>query len=394
MTSPVATTPTPSPGQGRIQWLPGGEALFPAMLAAIHKAQREIRLETYTFDPGRIGDQFRTALVTAAARGVKVQVLVDAVGSWNLPADYFQALAARGGVVRRFNPLHPARFGVRDHRKLLVCDSHVVFIGGSNIADEYDGDGRTKGWCDMGLRLRDPDLARRCARAFDELFALWALDRKPRRQWRALRRPRRGVTRLPQELLLIRPGIGASPYQQFLYRDLKRARTVRIVTPYFLPTKRLRKELIRVLQRGGKVELLLAGQCDVAISQFAARSLYARLLKAGATILEYQPQILHAKLVCLDDRVVYAGSSNFDIRSLDLNYELMLRLDDKTQAAQALQFLQQIRAGSQIITAAAWKNRETWWQRWRNHWSHFLLTRIDPLVALQQYQSIKIKRSA
>ena len=122
------------------------------------------------------------------------------------------------------------------------------------------------------------------------------------------------------------PGRGASPFQTALYQDLAVAREVRIVSAYFLPTRRLRRDLLRVARRGGRVQLILAGKSDVLVSQLAARSLYRRLLKAGVEIYEYQPQILHAKLI-LSDGVIYVGSSNLDIRSLNLNYELMLRFD-------------------------------------------------------------------
>ncbi|MEI7809174.1 MAG: phospholipase D-like domain-containing protein, partial [Verrucomicrobiota bacterium] len=112
------------------QWLRTGREIFPAMLDAIHNARQSVRLETYIYADSQIGRQFRDALTSAAARGVKVSVLVDAFGSWPLPAGFFAALLAAGGSVRYFNPLRLWRFGVRDHRKLLLCDDAVVFLGG------------------------------------------------------------------------------------------------------------------------------------------------------------------------------------------------------------------------------------------------------------------------
>ena len=132
------------------QWLCAGQEIFPAMLEAIAAARKSIRLETYIYSEGKLGRQFLEALLAAAQRGVRVQVLVDALGSWLLPDDFFAPLVAAGAEVRRFNPLHLWRFGVRNHRKLLVCDDATVFIGGFNVADEYDGDGVTRGWCDVG----------------------------------------------------------------------------------------------------------------------------------------------------------------------------------------------------------------------------------------------------
>ena len=119
----------------------------------------------------------------------------------------------------------------------------------------------------------------------------------------------------------------------------------------------------------------------------AARSLYHRLLKAGVEIYEYQPQILHAKLV-LCDGVIYVGSSNLDIRSLNLNYELMLRFEDKPVAAEAQEIFERALKHSRSIELHPWRKSQTFWQRWKNHWAHFLLARIDPFVALRQFRTM------
>ena len=141
------------------------------MLEAIRLARVSIRLETYIYSEGNSGRQFLAALLAAAQRGVRVRVLVDAFGSWVLPDDFFAPLLAAGAEVQFFNPLRLWRYGVRDHRKLLVCDDSQVFVGGFNIADEYDGDGVARGWFDLGARIENPVLAGELARSFDELFA-------------------------------------------------------------------------------------------------------------------------------------------------------------------------------------------------------------------------------
>ena len=106
----------------------------------------------YLFDPSPVADQFRDALIAAARRGARVQVLVDAFGSMSLPDGYWESLRAAGGRARRFNPESLNRFGIRDHRKILVCDNALAFIGGFNIAAEYQGDGITSGWRDLGMK--------------------------------------------------------------------------------------------------------------------------------------------------------------------------------------------------------------------------------------------------
>src|ERR1039457_4842059 len=160
----------PAPINPALQWLCTGREIFPGMLAALGAARKSILLETYIYADGQLGRQFLVALLAAARRGVRVRVLLDAVGSWFLPDDFFHALVAAGAEVRRFNPLPLCYFVVRDHRKLLVCDESIIFIGGFNVADEYDGDGVTRGWCDLGVRIENPVLAGELARSFDDLL--------------------------------------------------------------------------------------------------------------------------------------------------------------------------------------------------------------------------------
>jgi cardiolipin synthase len=332
-----------------------------------------------------LGRQFLEALLVAAQRGVRVQVLVDAMGSWLLPGNFFQPLVKAGGEVRRFNPLHLWRFGVRDHRKLLICDGSTIFIGGFNISDEYDGDGVTRGWCDLGAQLSDAELAKDLAASFHLLFGLADFHRKPLIRLRLFKRKR--ATRPVGNLLFSHPGRGASPFQAALYRDLETARDVRIICAYFLPTRRLRRDLIRVVRRGGRVQLILAGKSDVLVSQLAARSLYHRLLKAGVEIYEYQPQILHAKMIICDHNT-YMGSSNLDIRSLNLNYELMLRLQNPTVAKEAQEIFADRLTHCKKIERHAWRGLRSFWKHWHFHWAHFLLSRIDPFVALRQFRKL------
>jgi len=378
----------PAPPAFDLRWLCTGQEIFPAMLEAIGAARVSIRLETYIYTEGRLGLDFLVALREAALRGVRVQVLVDAFGSWELRDDFFHPLQAAGADVRFFNPLRLWRFGVRDHRKLLVCDEAVVFLGGFNLADEYDGDGVTRGWFDLGAQINNPAVASELAASFDELFALADFHRKPLKRLRAFHLKRKGRIKSAGELLLSYPGRETSPFQAALRYDLSSARDIRIITAYFLPTRRVRRYLLRAARDGRRVQLILAGRSDVLVSQLAARSLYHRLLKAGVEIYEYQPQVLHAKLILCDSHT-YVGSSNLDIRSLNLNYELMLRFEDKAIAAGAQELFEHALKYSRRIDPATWFKSQSWWQRWQYRWAHFLVARIDPFVALRQFGAVK-----
>ena len=365
-----------------------GQEIFPAMLVAIGAARESVRLETYIFADGKIGGLFLTALLDARKRGVRVRLLVDAFGSWLLPEDFFAPLISAGGEVRRFNPLRLWRYGVRDHRKLLVCDGHAVFVGGFNLADEYDGDGVTRGWCDTGGSVESPALAAELAASFDELFALADFHRKPLLRLRAFKRKRKTVLQPGEKLLLSHPGRGASAIQRALHHDLASAREVQIMTGYFLPPWRLRRDLLRVARRGGRVRLILAGKSDVLVSQLAARDMYRRLLRAGVEIYEYQPQILHAKLMVIDG-AAYVGSANLDVRSLKLNYELMLRFTDEPTAAQAREIFETTLKHCRRIERKAWRKSQTFWERLKSSWAYFLVARVDPFVALRQFKAVK-----
>jgi len=359
------------------------------MLHAIAAAKKSIRLETYIYADGRLGKQFLVALVAAARRGVHVQVMVDAVGSWLLPGDFFKPLTDAGGEARRFNPLNFWRFGVRDHRKLLVCDDRIAFVGGFNIADEYDGDGVTCGWCDAGAKIENAVLVGKLALSFDQLFVTADFHRRPLLRLRAFKGRRRGNRkRTGEDVLLAHPGAGKSLFQVALHNDLHSAKDVTIVSAYFLPPRQLRRDLRWAAKRGARVRLILAGKSDVPVAQSAARMYYRRLLRAGVEIYEYEPQILHAKLM-ITGNAVYIGSANLDVRSLHLNYEVMVRLQDKAVMDGAQSYVERILKHCRKMDPAQWQRAQTLWERWKSYWAHLLLRHVDPFVALRQFHSLK-----
>jgi cardiolipin synthase len=355
------------------------------MLAAIDAAQSSVCLETYIFTGGPLGGRFREALVRAGRRGARVLVLVDALGSMNLADGFWEPLRSAGGEARFFNPVSLKRFWFRNHRKLLVCDGRVVFVGGFNIAAEYEGDGVRSGWRDLGLRIEGP-LAAELAASFEEMFV-----RADFRHKRFLRlRPFnaiRPVFRPPEQILFSVPCRGWNPIVRALRDDLAQARDVRIMAAYFLPPLRLRRSLARVARRGGQVQLILAGKSDVRVSQLAAQSLYRRLLKNGLEIYEYQPQILHAKLIVVDD-VVYVGSSNLDQRSLRINYEMMIRFQNREMAAQAREIFSGDLKHCRRVELEEWCKSRTFWQRFKRRLAYYILVHIDPWLARRQWRAM------
>jgi cardiolipin synthase len=362
-----------------------GDAFFPALLDAIACSHQTIRLETYIFEARGIGIRIRDALVSAARRGVEVRVLVDALGSHAVQAGFWQPLREAGGQVREFNPARIERLAIRDHRKLVVCDDHLAFIGGFNIAPEYEGDGVRRGWRDVALRLGGA-LAKALAATFDRMFEGAAFRRKSVVRLRRAEE-KRVVEQCGCEIILSGPGRGASPLMRALRGDLATARSARIMVAYFLPSRRLRRSLARAARRGASVELMLPGRSDVPLSKLATESLYRRLLGAEIRVFEYQPQMLHGKLFIVDD-VVYVGSSNLDPRSLRLNYELMVRLTSPDVAAAARAVFDGCRAHCNEVRRAPWRRHRSLWTRLKQRFAYLVMARLDPWLTESQWRGL------
>jgi len=366
--------PTPTGPNRPCEWLQAGYEIFPAMLAAIDAAQASVCLEIYIYRNSPLGIRFRDALARARGRGARVAVLVDAIGSLSLPGHFWDPLRDAGGEVRIFNPLALHRVTIRSHRKLLVCDGRVAFIGGFNLAPEYEGDGVTAGWCDVGLKLHG-DLVPQLQASFDDMFARAAFRHKRFVRWRKST-AKRAIALPPEQIFFSGPGRGPNPFLRALQQDLKAARLVQIMVGYFLPPWRLRRALRCVVQRGGKVQLLLASKSDVPLS-----------LPGNLELYEYQPQILHAKLFIVDG-LVYAGSSNLDSRSLHINYELMIRFDDADVVRSARAIFADTLEHCRPVTSKEWRASRTLWQRLKQRWAYFLLNRIDPCLARRQWRTL------
>lgn len=351
------------------------------MLEAIDRAEKSIRFEYYIFRASPIGEQFRDGLLRACRRGVRVQVLLDALGSISIPGNFWDEFTTSGGSLRWFNPLHFGRLSFRDHRKMLVCDDALAFVSGFNIGPEYQGDGVARGWHDTGAQLAGP-LAVELGASFDAMFELADF---PHRRFTRLRKSsvKKAKSTRDGQLLVSAPGRGRNFLTAALMEDFDQAALVQILCGYFLPPRQVRRKLIQAARRGVDVHLILAGKSDVAISQMASRRLYQGLLSRGIQIYEYQPQILHSKLYIFD-HAVYTGSANLDKRSLSINYELLVRVTDTSVIAAARAIFQNAQAHSTRIDRVVWRSSRTFWQKLKEQWAYFVLWRLDPYVTSLQ----------
>jgi cardiolipin synthase A/B len=370
----------------QFQWLRTVDESMAAMLAAIQAARSSVRLEMYIYTASTIGERFRSGLVEAARRGVRVQVMLDSWGSVTLSDKFWVALREAGGEVRWFNPLRLGCYGIRDHRKLLVCDEVLAFVGGFNISSEYQGDGVTRGWFDLGLQV-ESDLAQELAASFDTLFAV--ADFRHRR-FAGFKKPvnQKIVSTAHGQVILAGPGHHPNLLKAVLLKDMRSAKSLRIIAAYFFPPRPIRRALMRAARRGAHVQIILGAKSDFPLMQLAFRRFYHAFLRAGIELYEYQPQILHAKLI-IADNLVYAGSANLDRRSFLANYELMLRVTNTKVAAQAADIFSRTLTHCRRIERTSWRSSRTFWGKLREWWAFFLLARLDACVSRRQLRNLR-----
>jgi cardiolipin synthase A/B len=362
-----------------------GTEVYGAMRAAIAGARRSVQFETYIWKSGRVADQFLSLLEAAARRGVGVELLLDSFGSDGLPDNYFAQLKVAGARVGWFNPVRVLRYSFRNHRKLLVVDDEIAVVGGLNVADEYDGDGINMGWRDFAIELRGAVVSE-LASSFG---LMWQLARFTPH---SLRRFSRASHRLPvrssaTRLLVCGPGTRMRNMRLVLRADLRRANDVGVYAAYLVPPIRMRRAL-RAAARRGAVRVITAAKSDVALVQWAAQRVYGFWLRSGVQLFEYLPQVMHGKLIVIDD-VVYIGSANLDVRSLRINYELLVRIESAPLAAQVRATMDADVLRSNQLHHPAWRASRRWWHVLRSWWAYLLLVRLDPYL-----QRRKLRRLA
>ncbi|WP_425229169.1 phospholipase D-like domain-containing protein [Sphingomonas sp.] len=380
MQAAMADEPTYTVDGNRLTLLISGRARLDALLALIDGAQRTLRLIYYIYADDDTGRQVNDALIRAAARGVTVALVVDGFGA-GLVADrsFFTPLEAAGVSVCWFSPRWGRRYLLRNHQKLALADETRIIVGGFNIEDDYLGqaDEKWKIWRDLGLLVDGPAVAS-MAGYFDALQR-WTHD--PKATLRGLSRALRHWSGDAGKLrwLIGGPMRRLSPWARCLRADMRIARRIDIIAGYFSPSPTILRRLDRAGKRRAEVRVVTAALSDHPNAVAAARFTYAGLLRKHVRIFEYAPSKLHTKLYQVDE-VVHVGSANFDMRSLFLNLELMLRVEDAAFAARVRDYVDGEIANSEEITAALYKARTGWLQRVRQFGAYVLLAVVDPAV--------------
>lgn len=317
-----------------LELLENGEAFFPAVFDAIRKAERSIILETFIIFEDKVGNELRQVMIEAAQRGVHIEMTVDGYGSADLTSEYIEGLTSAGVGFHVFDP-QPRRLGMRTnlfrrlHRKIVVVDGVLAFVGGINFSADHLADFGPTAKQDYAISIRGP-LVDEIAR-----FALEALSpARTRFSWRTLlRRPARQAPQGGDTIaaLVCRDNNQHKNDIEQHYRvGIRAARhEITIANAYFFPGYHFLRDLRKAAKRGVRVRLILQGEPDMAIARFVATMLYDYLLSAGVEIYEYCERPLHGKVATVDDTWATVGSSNLDPLSLALNLEANVMIHDR-----------------------------------------------------------------
>ncbi len=345
----------------RLTVLTNGPTFYEAELEAIRGAERSVNLEAYIFQKGEIGQRFVTALTERSQAGVTVNVVLDGVGSAGVGKNFFSDLKKAGGNVVWYNGMKWNKlphFNNRTHRELLVVDGRTAFIGGAGVADHWFKDkSKHPRWRDTMVKV-EGDAVPHLQATFAENWlescgeVLFGPDHFVRQECE-----RQG------DVLIVNstPSGGGATRARMLFQVLlaSATKTIHITTPYFLPDRSVIDELVRaVRERNVEVVVLVPGKrSDHILTRSSSRHAYGKLLKAGASIHEYEPSMIHAKILLIDSIWGVVGSTNFDNRSFGINDEVNLAARDPDFTQRLQQDFAKDLACSHKVTYQEWKRR-------------------------------------
>ena len=377
-----AAPPWHEVGGNRLQLLRQPPERLAALVDTLDAADTSLKLFFYMFEDDRLGRMILAKLIAACNRGVAVEMMVDSFGSNGTPRKFFDPFVAAGGKFRIFSPRFSTSYFVRNHQKMVIADDSRALIGGFNIAEDYfdmqppgeEGDLSDLSWEDLGLAIAGPEVTNLAS--YYRVLSDWVYRhngnmralRKMVRQWDA----GKGHFRW----LLGGPSNRMSRWAGAIKKDLEKGSRLDLVTAYFSPGQGLLRRMGGLSKRGGECRIILPGKTDNAATIGASRLLYGYLLKRRTGIFEYQPRRLHTKLVVIDD-AVYIGSANFDLRSLFINVEMMLRIDDAAFANHARTVIDRLQEEAEPVTADLHRSRRSLLNRLRWTLSYFLVNTLD-----------------
>jgi cardiolipin synthase len=346
-------------GGNSVVLLNNGDRFYPSMLEAIAEAERSITIEAYIYWAGEIGLQFAKALAAAAQRGIRVKILLDAVGSSSLSAEILQVLENGGCNVAWYNPIrwnHLRRINNRTHRKSVIIDGRIGFTGGAGIADHWTGDAQDdKHWRDLQIRVEGPSV-----RPLQTGFAQNWLECTGELVTGPYFYPAPvAAGDLSLQTVMSSPETGASTVRVMYCLAISAARTtIDIANPYFVPDHDSIDLYSDAVKRGVRVRVMVAGVSnDTLITRYNSVRLYGAVLEAGVELYEYNRTMMHHKIMIVDGLWSTVGTSNFDNRSFSHNEENNVSAVDEGLAGSLLETYDRDLAVCERVTLEGWRRR-------------------------------------
>tara|TARA_R110000824_G_scaffold85425_4_gene212309 strand:+ start:13050 stop:14261 length:1212 start_codon:yes stop_codon:yes gene_type:complete len=369
-------------GGNRLRLVRTANNRLSALLEMLDGAEKSLKLFFYMFDDDSTGRMVLDKLIAACERGLKVEMMVDSFGSNGAARKFFDPLLQAGGKFKYFSPRFSTSYFVRNHQKMIIADDDSALIGGFNIADAYftehdnigESDPVDDSWEDLGLEIKGPEVMNLAD--YYRLLSDWVYQNNG--NMRALRKMVRHWDAGEGQFrwLLGGPSNRLSRWASAIKKDLETGNRLDLVTAYFSPGQGLLRRIGGLSKRGGTSRIILPGKTDNGATIGASRLLYGYLLKRHARLFEYQSRRLHTKLVIVDD-AVYIGSANFDLRSLFINVEMMLRIDDAEFSNHARTVIDVLRENAEPITPQLHKSRRSFLNRLRWTISYFFVNTLD-----------------
>ena len=331
---------------------------FQIIFDSIKKAKELVCLEFYIFRDDDTGKELAEILKKKVIENVKVYILYDHFGSLSTPIKFWAGLRAAGVQIRASRPFKwesPLHYVHRNHRKLLIIDGETAFTGGLNIANEYRGYHllrKKRGWRDTGIFLEGP-IAKKLLEEFAKSWTIWKGD--PIHFQKTINPVKDGLPVLP---IFASSARGRRQMRKLIYYSINNAlKSVFLTTAYFTPSRRMLQILEDAVKRGVEVKLLLPGRSDMTSAHYAGRAFFAKLLRAGVRIFNYQGEILHAKTFVFDEVWSIIGSANLDFQSLRRNDEGNVGIIDGGFGKQMVEIFDEDLKKSMEITLPAWLQR-------------------------------------
>ncbi len=339
--------------------LNNGDEIFPSMLDAIRSAKSTINFETYIYWSGETGKVFAAALSDRARAGVKVNVLLDWVGSIKMEDALLEDMKKAGVVIKKYRPLrwyNLGRLNNRTHRKILVVDGKIGFTGGVGVADHWTGNAQDpEHWRDLHFKVEGPVVLQFQAAFNDNWIKATGQVLNGEDYFPALSE----VGNMPAHMFIASPAGGSeSMHLMYLMSIAASSKSIDLHAAYFVPDELIIKALLAARKRGVRVRVILPGKhIDSETVRFASKALWGDLLLGGVEIYEYQPTMMHNKMLIVDAEMVSVGSTNFDIRSFSLNDEASMNVYDKDFANEMTAVFERDLAATQRYSYRMWEQR-------------------------------------